>query len=361
MALKIRMKIGIDCRMIGSNFTGIGHYIENLVKELSQIDSENEYILFMNSPEYENFKTKKSNFKKVLVNTKIYSLAEQLNFAVELYKNKLDLVHFPHFNAPILYFKKNIVTIHDVTLNTHAKNKIKKIAYKLSFYINCLKAKKIICVSNFTKKELEKQIKTAAKKTETIYEGCFFEQRVKQDQNQKPYIFYAGNWKSHKNIENLILAFEILKSQCKYKGQLKLTGSVSPDHPKPGELIEKSKYKKDIIVNGRVEKQALAKLFANADVYVQPSLVEGFGLPVLEAFYHNTKVACSKTGSLPEVGGKAAIYFNPKDPQDMAHKIDLVLSKKLDTKQIEAEMKKQLKFFNFTKMATETLKIYNHV
>ena len=117
----VTMRIGIDCRMIGSNFTGIGHYIENLVKHLSQKNKHNKYILFMNNPEYSQFKIPNKNFQKLLVDSPIYSFKEQTTFAKILYQHKLDLVHFPHFNAPILYLKKNIVTIHDVTLNTHAK------------------------------------------------------------------------------------------------------------------------------------------------------------------------------------------------------------------------------------------------
>ena len=101
------MKIGIDCRMIGSRFTGIGHYIENLIHELSIIDNQNKYVLFMNQPEFDEFKVPNKRFKKVLTNAPIYSIKEQIQFTWTLYKEKLNLVHFPHFNAPILYVKKN--------------------------------------------------------------------------------------------------------------------------------------------------------------------------------------------------------------------------------------------------------------
>jgi len=346
--------------MIGSNFTGIGHYIENLVKHLSQKNKHNKYILFMNNPEYSQFKIPNKNFQKLLVDSPIYSFKEQTTFAKILYQHKLDLVHFPHFNAPILYLKKNIVTIHDVTLNTHAKNYIKKLAYKLSFYTNCLKAKKIICVSKFSKQQLNKTIPFTKNKSQVIYEGCIFSKPAKSLAKQN-YLFYAGNWKSHKNIENLILAFEILKNQYNYPGDLKLTGSPSADHPKPKELINKSKHKKSIHILNKVSKTQLATLFTQAQLYVQPSLVEGFGLPVLEAFFYNTPVACSNTGALPEVAGRAALYFNPKDPADIAHTIHKLISNQATVNKLAKQAKLQLKLFSFATMTDETLKVYQDV
>ena len=354
------MKIGIDCRMIGSNFTGIGHYIENLVQQIAKKDNQNQYVIFMNEPEYSKFKLPNKNFSKVLCQAPIYSLKEQTHFALKLYQYKLDLVHFPHFNAPIAYVKKNIVTIHDLTLNSHAKNIYKKIAYKLSFFLNCLKAKKIICVSNFSKNELNKHIPFTKHKSNVIYEGCIFDQPV-NTKNKQNYIFYAGNWKAHKNIENLILAFEILKSQYNFEGDLKLTGSPSSDHTKPAELINKSKYQNNIHILNKVPKQELAELFSQAQVYVQPSLLEGFGLPVLEAFFYQTPVACSNTGSLPEVAGKAAMFFNPKDPADIAHAINKILSDKKLRERLAKNSEQQLKMFSFAKMTDETLKLYRNV
>jgi len=357
------MLIGIDCRMIGSRFTGIGHYIENLIDNIAKQDKLNDYILYLNDPEYSEIKLPNSKFKKILVNSPIYSLKEQLIFPFHIYKSNPDLVHFPHFNAPILYVKKNIVTIHDVTLNTFAKSLVKKLAYNLSFFINCIKAKKIICVSNFSKQELNKQVPFTKNKSEVIYEGCIFNDKADPEhkKNAVPHIFYAGNWKAHKNVENLILAFEILKSQYKYQGQLKLTGTVSQDHLKPLELIEKSKYKKDIIQLGKINTQQLATNFQTAQVYVQPSFVEGFGLPVLEAFHYQTPVACSQTGSLPEVAGKAALYFNPHDPAEMAHQINTLLTSPKKAESLVKMGNDRLSLFSFGKMTKETIKVYQDV
>ena len=110
------MRIGIDARMYSTEFTGIGRYVYELVKQLTQIDDKNEYVLFMNEPEYSRFVESK-RVKKVLVKAKHYSVREQLGYLWKLHRAKLDLMHFTHFNAPILYRKPSVVTIHDLTLS----------------------------------------------------------------------------------------------------------------------------------------------------------------------------------------------------------------------------------------------------
>ena len=174
----------------------------------------------------------------------------------------------------------------------------------------------------------------------------------------KQYIFYAGNWKKHKNIENLVLAFEILKNHYQYKGKLILTGLPSPDNPKPLETIQKSKYENQIILAKKLTSQQLAQHYNQCQCYVQPSLAEGFGLPILEAFYYNKPVVCSRAGSLPEIAQKAASYFNPLDPQDIA----LQINNRLKNTDKNSNMLKlgstRLKDFSFQTMAKKTYQIY---
>jgi len=354
------MKIGIDCRMYGSDFTGIGNYIQELVGQLALINTEFKFILYFNEPEYSKFQLPNKNFQKILVNCPIYSLKEQIKFAVILYQTSPNLMHFPHFNAPIFYFKKNIVTIHDLTLNRFATSKIKKFAYNLSIVINVLKAKQIICVSDFSKNHLNKTFKIISKKVQTVHLGCLFKDKQPKLNPDLPkqYIFYAGNWKKHKNIENLVLAFEILKNHYQYKGKLILTGLPSPDNPKPLETIQKSKYKEQIVLAKKLSQQQLAQHYNQCQCYVQPSLAEGFGLPILEAFYYNKPVVCSRAGALPEIAQKAARYFNPLDPQDIALQIHNRLKNTDKNSNMLKLGRSRLKDFSFQTMAKKTYQIY---
>jgi len=140
------MKIGIDARMYGQSVTGIGIYTKHLIENLIEIDSNNEYVIFLLPENYEKFKTDKKNVKKIKIDIHWYSWAEQIKFPFVLMREKIDLMHFPHFNVPILYPKKYIATIHDITpkfFPGHLRKKSlkRRIGYWLVFKIGIKRAK----------------------------------------------------------------------------------------------------------------------------------------------------------------------------------------------------------------------------
>lgn len=157
------MKIGIDCRMSGLKHVGIGRYIENLVNELKKIDAQNEYYFLTRA------------------DIPHYSLKEQLILPLILYKEKLALVHFPHFNIPVLYFKKYVVTIHDLIkhiskgVETTTRSPwlywLKYLGYKFVFWWAVKRATRIIVPSNFVKGDLVKEYKIDPAKVVVTYEG----------------------------------------------------------------------------------------------------------------------------------------------------------------------------------------------
>ena len=354
------MKIGIDCRMLGDKFTGIGVYLENLVKKLNEIDSKNQYVLFENNQNPIKLELKK-NFKIKTVNCPIYSLKEQFLFPFYLYKENCNLVHFPHFNAPLLYLKKNILTIHDLTLHMFPGKKYSKLhhkaAYLISFIGNCIKAKKIICVSQNTLQDLTSKYSFLKKKSEKILLGSNFPE-IKESKQKKNYILYYGNWKSHKNIETLVKGFDILKEDYNFSGKLLLTGKPSREYTAPLNQIRKSKFKKDIIKLGHVSKTDLVKYIQEAKLVVIPSYYEGFGLQILESLANKTNVIASNTSSLPEVGKDACLYFDPNDPQELSLRANQILT---DPKKADKLVKKYHKFkldFSYLKMTKKTLEIY---
>lgn len=354
------MKIGIDCRMIGNKFTGIGIYLENLIKNLNDLDTKNNYVLFQNKNNQINLKLNK-NFKIKTIDCPIYSLKEQLIFPIHLYSENCDLVHFPHFNAPLLYFKKNILTIHDLTLHMFPGKKYSKlhhkIAYLLSFIGNCIKSNKIICVSQNTLNDLVNKYKFLKNKSSKILLGSNFKQ-ISKAKEKKDYILYYGNWKSHKNIETLIKGFEILKKDYNFQGSLYLTGKPSQEHPLPGKLIQNSKYKNQITKLGHLTDQELLKTIQEAKLVVIPSYYEGFGLQIIESLSNKTNVIASNTSSLPEVGKDACLYFNPNDPQELSLKAHQIISDEKKAKKLIQNFEKHKKNFCYKKMSEKTLEIY---
>jgi glycosyltransferase involved in cell wall biosynthesis len=364
------MIIGIDCRMYSTKFTGIGKYTKQLVENLSQIDSENQYYLYFNQEEFNNFKPPAPNFKKFEINAPHYSLKEQTTFALALYQTRPDVMHFTHFNSPACYIRKQVTTIHDLTLHFYPGQKytkpLQRLAYKTVFQASLLKSNTIITPTKHTQKDLLKLYPSTKNKTTTIYEGTdSLFNNFNPSSDSKPefelpenYILYTGNWREHKNLNNLISAFEILKNQYNYPGKLIITGNSSSGEQSLQGRIQKLVDQDLIITPGLIPENQLPYLYYKADCYVFPSFYEGFGLPVLEAFATKTPTVVSNSSCLEEVGQKGVLTFNPLDPQEMAIKINQAITSPETRSQLIQNGSERLKDFSFKTMAQETLKVY---
>src|SRR3989344_1907559 len=158
------MKIGIDARFVGPQGTGLGKYTEKLIGNLQEIDHINSYFIFLKKDNWSYLKFPKSNFQKVLADVAWYSAAEQIKMPGIYNSQDLDILHVPHFNVPILYRKKFIVTIHDLihhhfsqestTTRNQLLFKAKRVAYRLVIAFAVKRSQKIIVPSNFVKKEI---------------------------------------------------------------------------------------------------------------------------------------------------------------------------------------------------------------
>ena len=176
------MRIGIDARFAGIHERGIGRYVYELVEALiaRSIQDRHELVLFVTSKNAYLWNDTEG-VKKVISDIPWYGIAEQIKFPLIIYKAKVDLMHFPHYNVPVLYKKPYVVTIHDLLLNRYpssnasTKNEltffIKYQAYKTVLKSTLKNAKHIISVSNFTKKEIEKLYPNVAKSITVIFEA----------------------------------------------------------------------------------------------------------------------------------------------------------------------------------------------
>ena len=368
------MRICIDGRLI--NESGIGRYIRNLLKNLALLGNENQYYVLLKKNDLSKFNWGK-NFENIEADFGWYSATEQIKLPQILNKLKLDLVHFPHFNVPLLYKGKFIVTIHDLIHQHFAMNrattldpltyKIKQFGYKKVFSHAVRKSEKIIVPSEFVKKQLADEWKIDGGKVIVTHEGVdekIIEIKQKQKKPlqlklleklniKKPYLFYLGNAHPHKNIESLINAFKKLKEK---NPQLNLV-LAGGDHYF-WKRIKSENKDEGIIYPGYVTDESLVTLYSNAEAFVMPSFEEGFGIPVLESFAINCPVICSDIGALKEVGGDGAYYFNPKNTDDMTEKINAVLNNESLKKKLIENGEKRLKDFSWKKLAEETLKIY---
>ena len=362
--------------MYTSKFTGIGRYTYELVRQMIKIngekDAKHEFVLFFNSPEYELYECP-SNVKKVLVNAKHYSFDEQMKFCWKLSREKLDTVHFPHFNIPYFYRRPYTMTIHDLTLSFFPGKKMSKWYHRLAYNIiidnAVIRAKDIIAVSKNTKKDLMRLLNVPEDRVRVVYNGVGPEFQFIQDASllqktldkyniKKQFLLYTGVWRDHKNLVRLLDAFKILVKDKNMNIELVMTGKPDPAYPEVLDTIKKHHLTRDVILPGHVSEEELISLYNSALFYVFPSLYEGFGIPPIEAMRCGTPVLASNTSSIPEICGEGnAVFFDPYDVKDIAEKIGGLFKDANMQSQLVANGLTRSMIFTWEKMGKDTYNI----
>jgi glycosyltransferase involved in cell wall biosynthesis len=368
------MKIGIDARMYGVSFTGIGRYTSELIKNLAQLDDKHEFVVFMRKEAYNSFTPPNERFKKILADYPHYSFSEQFGFLSALNKEKLDLMHFTHFNAPIFYKRPFIVTIHDLTLSFFPGKKMTSQIERLAYYVVIRnvtkKAKKIIAVSNNTKKDLIEAFKIPEDKIEVIYNGVSpkfgdTEPTLRPDMMkklglQKPYFLYTGVWRDHKNIVGMIKAFNEFNKEVGNQYNLVITGPYNATYHEIPDTVRELGIENEVHLVGLVSDPDLFALYKYAIAYVFPSFYEGFGLPPLEAMQCGTPVIASRTSATPEICGQGnALFFDPYDLKDMKLAMRLVATDPPIRQHLVDNGFERVKDFSWEKMTRSVLNLYN--
>ncbi len=354
------MKIGIDCREITGKFTGISRFLIEFLREAKKYDRF-EFILFGNH--YTDFTDKTlSDYKKIVINEKITIWYDQIKLKNAIKKNKLDLFFSPYYKIPIFTNTPTINALFDVIylLVEPYKYKLKNRFYIRNFIkFTSKKVKKILTCSYATKNDLIKELCLPPEKIEIVYlsigkdfyprSGYEVETVKKTYGIYKKYILYVGNSRPHKNLTNLIKAYKLLPSDLQNEYLLVLAGM--------GRFEVKDIECK--IINF-VPDQDLPCLYSGAELFVFPSLYEGFGLPPVEAMACGCPVVSSGTSSMPEVLGDACLYFDPYSVKEMSDTIQKVLLDKELKNTLRQKGIQQAKNYTTEKMVANILSIFNH-
>jgi glycosyltransferase involved in cell wall biosynthesis len=366
------LKILIDGRLYGLENAGLGRYLINLISELSKLDEKNEYVLLLRKKYFDGLSLP-ANWKKVLVDYSHYSLAEQLILPGLIKRENPDLVHFPHFNAPILFRGKYIVTIHDMLMHKSVGLEattlpaplyfFKRLGYRLVFDNAIRRSVKIIAPSFAIKKELIKYYKIPESKVLVTYEGVDIKEISSESKlTEKPYFIYAGNAYPHKNLRRLIEAIVLLNKNNVQSVKLMIVSSRGIFTQRLERIILGEKAGKYVKLLGFVPDQELFVLYKNSAGFISPSLSEGFGLPALEAMASGTLVLASEIPVFREIYQDNAIYFNPLDLSSIEKAMKGVLEMNSDLRMKKIEKARDfVKRYSWAKMAKETLKIYTEV
>ena len=373
----MKKRILIDATTVVEKVDGLSRYIINLLAHFPKeaFDKFDFSVLIIKGVQREELwkVLQQGNFK--VIETEISPIGPKRDWGMFMFlrknKNSFDLFHSTSNQYP-LYLKGGVATVHDLTFRKYFDTPWwtfnMAVAYLNRVIKNSLiKSTAVIAVSNATKNDLlESYGSEFADKIQVIYEG--WENFTTEDSSlnvhaenldYKNYLFFLGTTRKHKNIKNLLKAFDIAIKRIPANIQLVLTGRTDYLDSEDQKVLEKiNEQGTRVEFTGYVDNEALEYLFRKADAFIYPSLWEGFGIPILEAFSFNKPVLCSNTASLPEVAGDAGIYFDPYDPESIADAIiNFYEDESLRITCVE-KGKQQLAKFSSAKAAQETIELY---
>ncbi len=341
-------RVVIDGRYLAAHRSGLARYTKELVKHIIALKLGIDLKLIVRNDEPFDADLKKTidgakgeKIEVIGTNAAHYSPKEQ----TELYKLinllKPDLVHFTSFNHPVRYSKPFVITIHDLTLHEYPNraSRLKQWVYRFIMRHAAAHSRLILTVSQHVKRDIIKNYAVAPSKVVVTYNGIDLEhfrpisnsKRLKDVTKKynitKPFILYVGQWMEHKNLFRLVEAYLKVNADPKYTGrfQLVLAGQAR-NYAEYRDKISRVKAAHDIILPGFIADDDLPALYNAAQLFAFPSLAEGFGIPPLEAMACGTPVVASRSSSLPEVLGTAALYFDPLDTDSIARTITRGLS-----------------------------------
>ena len=324
------MRIGIDARKLHD--FGIGTYIRNVLRHLARLDRETEFVLFCRPKDRPTLASVGPNFHPVAETAGDYSLAEQWKIPLALRREGVTLFHAPHYVVPPLVSCRSVVTIHDCIHLMFQQYLPSRLAFsyaRTSIRMASRRATRVLTVSESSKRDILRFVDIEPEKIEVIYNAydeLFSVEPREEDvarvreryQLHDEFVMYAGNVKPHKNLERLILAFDLVRKRGLDHLKLVLIGDEISKYTALRRAVHQHQLHKHVRFLGYLPEETLAVMYRLARVFVFPSLYEGFGLPPLEAMASGTPVVISNVSSLPEVAGDAAVLVDPHDPSAIA-------------------------------------------
>ena len=331
------MRVAIDVRKLHDY--GIGTYVSNLVRQLARIDDETDYVLLCRHRDARLAASLGENFRTVTQKAPNYSIREQLTVPLSLGRTGATLFHAPHYVLPPLTPCRAVVTIHDcihLRFPQYLPNRLAHLYARSQLWAATRRARRVLTVSQASKQDIMRFFDVPDTKVTVIPNAI--DERFRQapadgalvrvrERYQLPerFIMYAGNVKPHKNLERLVDAFVAVRRRGLDELGLLLTGSEVSLYAPLRRAVHRYNLHKHVRFLGYQTTETLAVLYRLADVFVFPSLYEGFGLSPLEAIASGTPVVASNVSSLPEVLGDAAVLVDPLDAAAIADGITRVL------------------------------------
>ena len=370
--------IGIDGRFLQDKFHGIGRYTHGLITGLCELEGDHQITLFID-PSLPNTRllltpwlhSPKLHIEHVSI--PMYHPQELWAWPAQLRRTSVDVFHSPYFWAPLILSCPLITTVHDMIFDRYPEyipGRRFSLPYKIMSRLTLLKSRSVIAVSEATRRDILEFTHTPSHKAVTVLSGvesAFTIPVTEQERAQvrvkyslpDSYILALGARRPHKNIQRLVSAFSHAATDIPHA--LVLVGAIDNRFfDDASSAIMQLKQVGRVIEIAQVDEADLRALYAAADMFIQPSIIEGFGLPVIEALACGCPVACSNTSSLPEVAGDAAIFFDPLSEAEMADAIRCMLTSPELRKQLSQRGHERVQHFNWQTTAAKTLDVYRN-
>lgn len=362
-----KMRIGINLMGVPAKRTGIHRYSRCLMRALLESDEESEYFVF-GGPHILHEIDGRGRLTKVACGSKARvgrRLKEQTVLPMYAGRWELDLIHSVNNVSPVLAGARSVVTVHDITFRKFPRERFKRektLYYKVLVPLALRRADKIISVSNNTAKDIASAYFIPKNRIRCVYNGV--DDSFGKDSERTfdlPYILFVGSVEPVKNLLRVIEAYGSISSRLPSEHILVVAGPEDWGSSGAAELAHSLGIEKNVVFTGEVSDKEIQGLYKHADLFVFPSLYEGFGLPVLEAMTCGTPVITSNTSSLPEVAGDAAVLIDPCDVEKIAGAMLRVLKDGDLRRELSLKGKERAKSFTWDRCARETLKVYKEV
>jgi glycosyltransferase involved in cell wall biosynthesis len=363
------MRVGIDGRML--YHTGIGRYIQNLLTYLPREGVE--VVAWLNDQGMADARLSNPHLERRLSKVPVFHPYEHWAIAQDAKDANLDLLHAPHYNAPLFYRGRLVVTIHDlIPLRCPGTMRLKAAEGYFASLVkrSVSRADRVIAVSNYTRADVLDFTRASESKVVPVLQGVDlkYEREVPLDALREirerhglkqRYLLYAGQQKPYKNVGLLLEVLKRLRSESSFADvQLVLVGARESSAGIE-EAIASKGLNSAVVQPGYIrDEEQLIALYQGASAFVFPSRYEGFGLPPLEAMAAGVPVVSSNRTSLPEVVGNAGLLVDPDDVLEWTRSIKRVLSEDALRATLVDAGRRRVREFSWQRTADATLDVY---
>ena len=371
-----RLRIAIDAHSVGAKLAGNESYATNLIEALAQIDSVNEYRLYVTTQEAcDRFQNRWPNIqvRRTLPHTPLIRIP--ITLSAELRRNPVDILHV-QFTAPPFCPCPLVLMLPDLAFEhlPETFNRRSRTQLRLTVRHSAKRADRIISPSGYSTRDIAQTYGIDPERITTIPHGAPASfapvnddkelQRVRHTYGiDGKYILSVGSIQPRKNLARLIKAYASIQSRLPTDQlpKLVLVGKRAWLYDETLRALEETGLGSSVILTGYVPASDLPALYSGALCFVYPSYFEGFGLPPLEAMKCGTPVVVGNTTSLPEVVGDAALSIDPFDVEAMASAIERLIKDSGLREQLSVKGLARAKMFDWRETARQTLHVYNEV